>query len=136
MRRIYIPRRIGRAISLLENGDPNMIDRLYRKTLYTLQKKIGRRNIFLKRNLRRYWRKPHYDLHGYLDGNQIYLCAGDSKVEKAKTVIHEILHYLYESAHEKQVRKLEDLVWHHLVPKQKKQIKKWVPVKLHHNPIA
>jgi len=57
----------------------------------------------------------------------IYIDNDQCEHEKIKTLIHELAHFLFGSAPEKLIIKIEELLWRRFSRKQKRSLEKWLP---------
>lgn len=126
--------KIKRVMYLIENqNDLDLVNEIYAKMKRILKAKI--KEILLVRNLRRYWKKPKIQLSGVIsfhkDGTAtICVDSSDNTAAKTKTLVHELLHYIFHNEEERQIVKLENLLWDKLSQRQKNHLKKWIPDKI------
>ncbi len=131
--RKYKPKRKPSLIVRVNKDKGQLIDRIFKKVLQSLNEDIE--GIYVKKFLREKIKTKVFLDDGWLkyddnDNLYIYLSArnhGNSRRAMAKTLLHEVLHFLYPKLREQSVLKLEDLVWKRLNEKQKAALIAYVP---------
>lgn len=102
-----------------------LVDRIFNKVIYTLNNKIN--SIYLRETL------GEKELCGVVDFSNydIYLNAArvqhKNRNEIARTLLHEVLHFVYPEASEKITYRREKKIWNKLSKRQKGILKFYVP---------
>ena len=112
----------------ITSGDKR-IDRIFARIINFLNYEIE--EIYLKRVLRVRHRGKSADFYGFIDDDVIYLSAAKTKHKDrraiAKTLLHEVLHFVFCGALEHNILRLEDLAWEKLSEEQIVILKSYVP---------
>ncbi len=118
-------RRLRRWIT---SGD-KLVDWIFARIIHALNYKIEA--IYLKRVLHEVRGGKGIEYYGYIDDDIIYLSAAKTKHSDrraiAKTLLHEVMHYVFSGIHERNILRLEDLVWEKLSEEQIAILKSYVP---------
>jgi len=112
----------------ITSGD-KLTDWIFSRVIHNLNYKIEA--TLLKKNLREKHCKKTIELYGYIDSDVISLSAAKSlhpdREAIAKTLLHEVLHNVFCPIYERNIRRLEDLIWEKLSREQIAILKSYVP---------
>ena len=112
----------------ITSGD-KLTDWIFSRIISALNYKVE--NIYVKHVLCEYFHKNRIDLYGFVDDNIIYLSGAKTKHPNrgamAKTLLHEALHVVFDKIRERDILRLEDLVWEKLSREQIKILKSYIP---------
>lgn len=112
----------------ITSGD-KLVDWIFSRIIHSLNYKIEA--IYLKRVLHERRGGKVIEYYGYIDDDTIYLSAAKTKHENrraiAKTLLHEVMHNVFCGIYERNILRLEDLVWEKLSEEQIAILKSYVP---------
>ncbi len=112
----------------ITSGD-KVVDWIFSRVIYALNHKIEA--ILLKKDLQEKHRGKTSNFYGYLDGDVISLNASKifhlNREAIAKTLLHEAMHSAFCCIYERDIRRLEDLVWEKLSKDQRSLLKSYIP---------
>lgn len=120
----------GKAVKKrwITSGD-KLTDWIFSRIIHALNHKIEA--IYLKEFLREKYRGKATEFCGYIDDGVIFLSASGKwhrdRRAIAKTLLHEVMHNIFCCVHERNILRLEDLVWEKLSDKQIDILKSYVP---------
>lgn len=113
---------------LITSGD-DTVDWIFSRIIHALNYKIE--VIMLKRFLREKYRGKMTNFCGYIEDDVISLSNSKTwhpdRRAIAKTLLHEVMHFVFGSVYERDIRRLEDLVWEKLSEDQIRILKSFVP---------
>lgn len=106
-----------------------LADWIFSRVIFALNYEVE--NIYVKHILRERFRGSQIDLYGFVEDNVIYLSNAKTKHRNreaiAKTLLHEALHVVFEKIPERNILRLEDLVWEKLSREQIRILKSYIP---------
>lgn len=112
----------------ITSGD-DTVDWIFSRIIHALNYEIE--VIMLKRFLREKYRGKMKNFYGYIEDDVISLSNSKTwhpnRRAIAKTLLHEVMHFVFGSIHERDIRRLEDLVWEKLSEEQMRILKSFVP---------